>query len=106
MLRKPVHSRSHRHQRDGVLTKEHPSPSTANHNHKTKGFAPLASPEVEPSNHVFSFSKQIGRRIGKGFMKFERRHSLGRERKKGSKEEIAKEHHSAVEFERCSTSSS
>ncbi|CAI5456368.1 unnamed protein product [Caenorhabditis angaria] len=108
MLRKPTHSRSYRFHREPHL-KEHINRSSSQcSSSRQKGEAPLASPEIDlTSNSKFSFSKNLQKKISRSLIKFERRHSLGREKKKESKEEIeiVKEHHSAVEFDRDSINS-
>ncbi|CAI4226937.1 unnamed protein product [Auanema sp. JU1783] len=78
-------------------------------NIKNPVLAPLAHPEdstdismASDGSHLFSrryvISRNISRRLGKSLGRFERRHSLGRERKKSNASEIDKEHHSAVDF--------
>uniref|UniRef100_A0A1I7X5U7 Ras-associating domain-containing protein n=1 Tax=Heterorhabditis bacteriophora TaxID=37862 RepID=A0A1I7X5U7_HETBA len=86
MLRKPLRSRH------GRLTRECNKPRT--------GHAPLAMPEDDGRSR-FVLGKQIGRRLGKSLGRFERRHSLGRE--KGKIRELGKEHHSVTDY--CELSS-
>ncbi|KAL6724894.1 hypothetical protein Aduo_019740 [Ancylostoma duodenale] len=98
MLRKPVRSRSGRLRSDCDANGRGTSRAilrVASRSRTRADTAPLATPE-EDCRRPFELGIQIGRRLGKSIGRFERRHSLGREKPRQTA--ISKEHHSAVEF--------
>ncbi|CAJ0608994.1 unnamed protein product [Cylicocyclus nassatus] len=98
MLRKPLRSRSGRLRSDGdsVNRGSRAILRVASRSRTRTITAPLATPE-DDCNRTFEFGMQIGRRLSRSIGRFERRHSLGREKPR-PQTPIAKEHHSAVEF--------
>ncbi|XGW35219.1 hypothetical protein V3C99_018887 [Haemonchus contortus] len=107
MLRKPHRSRTGRVRSNGEANGGGGSSraiTRAKSRSRTRAdIAPLATPE-DDGKRTFDLGIQIGKKLGKSIGRFERRHSLGREKPRYRSTAISKEHHSATEFTDTETS--